>query len=134
MSEPFDEQEARFIEHIADGGTLRSAGALLGVSAGLLCKWLADPSRTELREQYARAREAQGDAYADRVIETAENPILDPADKRARIDAYKWAAGKRKPKVYGDKTTLANDPENPVSFVLRLPEVAKSNEEWLKQG
>lgn len=133
MSEPFDDREARFIEHIADGGTLRSAGALLGVSAGLLCKWLADPSRNELREQYARAREAQGDAYADRVIETAESTILDPADKRARIDAYKWAAGKRKPKVYGDKTVLSNDADNPVSFVLRLPSKAENTEAWLKQ-
>ena len=101
--EPFDDKQAKFIEIIADGGTIRKAAADLKVSPALLCKWLAEPENESLREQYVRARESQGDAYADRVIETVEDPTLDPNEKRVRIDAYKWAAGKRKPKVYGDK-------------------------------
>lgn len=104
--EMFDDKHAKFIEIIADGGTTRKAAEELKVSAALLCKWLADPENEILREQYARARESQADAYADRVIETVENPLLDPNEKRVRIDAYKWAAGKRKPKVYGDKASV----------------------------
>lgn len=101
-------KEALFVEIIAEGGTIRSAAADLQVSPALLCKWLADPAREALREQYTRAREAQGDDYADRVVETAIDPTLDPAEKRVRIDAFKWAAGKRKPKVYGDKVDLTH--------------------------
>jgi len=104
--EPFDDKEARFVELIALGGTMRSVADELSVSPSLLCKWLADPNRTELREQYAHAREAQGDIYADRVVDTAMDPTIDPTVARVRIDALKWAAGKRKPKVYGDKVAI----------------------------
>ena len=97
------EAEAQFVEIISLGGTLKEAGGVLGVSDSLLCKWLKVPEKEELRKRYARAREDQADAYADRVIDTAQHPTLDPNDKRVRIDAYKWAAGKRKAKVYGDK-------------------------------
>ncbi len=104
--EPFDDKQARFVELIALGGTMRSVADELSVSPALLCKWLADPNCKELREQYARAREAQGDIYADRVVDTAMDPTIDPAVARVRIDALKWAAGKRKPKVYGDKLAI----------------------------
>lgn len=110
--EPFDDQQAKFVQHIAEGGTWRSASKLLGVSSYSFSKWLS--SDEQLAKQYARALEAQGDEYAFRVIETAEDPTIDPADKRARIDAYKWAAGKRKPKVYGDRLTHAGDENAPV--------------------
>jgi hypothetical protein len=58
--------------------------------------------------QYARAREDQADSYADKITDLAEWAVT--ADDRTQvegvkvaIDALKWAAGKRKPKVYGDK-------------------------------
>ena len=111
--EPFDDKEARFVELIAEGGTIRSAAAELGVSPALLCKWLADPGRESLREQYTRAREAQGDAYADAVIDTALDKTLDPATARVRIDALKWAEGKRKTMVYGDKLAVGGDDTMP---------------------
>ena len=99
--EPFDDKQAKFISLIAEGKTWRMCAEELRVSQATFSRWLADDA--DLEKQYARALEAQGDDYAFRVIETAENPLLDPNEKRVRIDAYKWAAGKRKPKVYGDK-------------------------------
>lgn len=72
-------------------------------------RWLADPANTEFRDQYARAREASADADADDIghyaREAAEGRI-EPAAARAAIDGLKWSAGKRKPKVYGDKVAL----------------------------
>ncbi len=119
--------EQRMIEIIAVGGTLELAAKEFGCSVGLLCKWLEDPGKEKLREQYARARETQGDAFADKVISTAEDPTLDPNEKRVRIDAYKWAAGKRKPKVYGDRVLnehsgpdggpIKHEIENPVDVL-----------------
>ena len=99
--QPFDDKEAEFIRIIADGGTWATACAELGVSSFTLSKWLRE--NDDLAKQYAHAREAQGDIYADRVVDTAMDAKMDPAVARVRIDALKWAAGKRKPKVYGDK-------------------------------
>jgi hypothetical protein len=104
--QPFDDKKARFekerfVQIIADGGTWASASALLGISSFTFSKWLREDD--DLAKQYAHAREAQGDIYADRVVDTAMDATIDPAVARVRIDALKWAAGKRKPKVYGDK-------------------------------
>ena len=69
--------------------------------------WLdADPV---LVDRYARAREASADADADRVKDVADRTLsgeYDPQAARVAIDALKWSAGKRKPKVYGDKLEL----------------------------
>jgi hypothetical protein len=109
--QPFDDKEAEFIRIIADGGTWSTACAELGVSSFTLSKWLREDD--DLAKQYARAREAQGDIYADRVVDTAMDPTIDPATARVRIDALKWAAGKRKPKVYGDKLAIGGDDTAP---------------------
>jgi hypothetical protein len=105
--DPFDDRQAKFIQIIADGGTWETACQALKVSSFTLSKWLRDDD--DLAKQYAHAREAQGDIYADRVIDTAMDPTIDPAVARVRIDALKWAAGKRKPKVYGDKLELGGN-------------------------
>ena len=36
------------------------------------------------------------------------------ARSRVRLDARKWVLGRMKPKKYGDKVLLGNDPENPL--------------------
>jgi hypothetical protein len=43
---------------------------------------------------------------------------IDPQAGRVLIDALKWDAGKRKPKVYGDKVVLGGDPDAPVSVKI----------------
>lgn len=55
-------------------------------------------------DHYARAREDQAESLADEVMDTALNKELEPNDRRVRVDALKWLASKRKPKVYGDRT------------------------------
>jgi hypothetical protein len=57
----------------------------------------------DFAERYHRARETAIDSYVDEIIDIADDPDLDPADKRVRIDARKWLAGKVKPRKYGDK-------------------------------
>jgi len=81
-------------------------------------KWLA--SLPEFVTQYAHAREAQADAYADEIAEIADDGKRDYtvdadgvafvdhdhiARARLRVDARKWIASKLKPKKYGDKLT-----------------------------
>lgn len=128
--EPFDDKQARFIQIIADGGTWQTAQTELKVSSFTLSKWLREDA--ELAKQYAHAREAQGDIYADRVIDTAMDPTIDPATARVRIDALKWAAGKRKPKVYGDRMQLAGDPEAPLAVAVQVDRPPReTREQWL---
>lgn len=63
----------------------------------------------EFSANYARAREAQADADADKIGDIADRVVrglMDPAAARVAIDAYKWTAGKRKPKAYGDRQEI----------------------------
>ena len=65
-------------------------------------RWMAAEGAEELRDQYARARDAQADAYADDCVYIADN-AKDAAIARVQIDARKWHASKLAPKMYGDK-------------------------------
>jgi hypothetical protein len=86
---------------IADGESLRSICAEKAMpSRAAVFKWLQD--FPIFADQYARAREDQAETYADDVVRIADQE-LDANRARVRIDARKWAAGKLKPKKYGDK-------------------------------
>jgi hypothetical protein len=97
---------------IADGHSLRKICREEGIpSLTTVFEWLA--AKPDFAEQYARAREAQADAFADDMQDIADTPPAmtadgkidagDVADKRLRIDTRKWIASKLKPKKYGDK-------------------------------
>ena len=103
---------------VAEGETLDGVVRALNgaIKRRTILDWLAD--HDEFAHQYTRAREMQGDSYADEVKEivrrvidpaVAENERLDANQARVAIDALKWAAGKRNPKKYGDKLTLDGD-------------------------
>lgn len=84
-------------------------------------RWLRD--NETFRQQYALAREAQGDADADSVSDIGQRALsgeIDPNAARVAIDALKWSAGKRKPKVYGDRIdhNHGGQPGNPLTLLL----------------
>ena len=97
-------------ERIADGESLRTICDTEGYpDRRTVFRWLADPEHEAFRRQYALAREASADADDDDIRDIAkrvEDGKLDPQAARVAIDAKKWSAGKRKPKVYGDSSTL----------------------------
>lgn len=64
-------------------------------------RWLRE--REAFRADYTRAREEQAEHYASEIADIADDPDLEPNDKRVRIDARKWIAGKLKPLLYGDR-------------------------------
>ena len=78
-------------------------------------KWMREDDVAA--QKYARARVEQADWYADQIAVLA---VAEPehgehgvdsgevAHRRLAIDALKWLAGKRKPKVYGDKEAGVN--------------------------
>ena len=114
---------------IANCVPLRTIAAQEGMpSVSTMMAWLADSSKPEFLEQYARAREAQADTMAEDILVIAdEECTMVRADKhgskdedgqgntevvfdatavarnKLRVDARKWLASKMAPKKYGDK-------------------------------
>ena len=92
-------------EGLADGKSLRSICSSPSMpTKACVFRWLA--ANKAFADQYARARETQADSFADDIAAIADDEGLEPNDKRVRIDARKWLAGKLRPKVYGDKVAL----------------------------
>lgn len=93
-------------------------------------RWLA--AHDEFRDQYATAREAQADHWADEILEIADDATNDWIKRhqdgkdvetlnaehvnrsRLRVDSRKWLLSKLMPKKYGDRITHAGDADNPV--------------------
>jgi hypothetical protein len=97
------------LEHVRAGGSVQSwCAAVPGrPSEGTWRLWCdSDPT---IASDYARAREARGHHYGERVADLAgkvERGEMTPDAARVAIDAYKWASGRMAPKVYGDKAAL----------------------------
>lgn len=82
-------------------------------------RWLR--ADTELRDQYAHAKEAQADVIADEMVDISDDATNDYMEakgddgaswrlngehiqrSRLRVETRKWLLGKLRPKVYGDK-------------------------------
>lgn len=70
------------------------------------------PSRSEIyrellnerwRDAYARARELQAHAIAEKAVSDVENTRDDANMARLKFDARRWLVGKIAPRIYGDK-------------------------------
>ena len=125
-TEPFDSKQAEFIRIISEGGTLNDAAAAVKVHRLTLLRWLREDETGELRNQYTRAREDQGDYAADEITEIRRKVLsgeIPPDVGRVAIDSCKWEAGKRKAKVYGDKVQLGGDADNPVHVLTEVRRV-----------
>jgi len=97
------------LEMIGEGASLRQACIKQGFAhAEALRVIRADDAPDGLAYQYAQAREANGDYYADQVTTIATltvNGKLKADAARVAIDAHKWRAGQMAPKVWGIKAT-----------------------------
>lgn len=94
--------------------------SLLGVGIPLkkICRLDGMPSYTtvlkwqrdipEFADLSARAKIEGTHALADEVIEIADDPTIDPADKRVRIDARLRLIGKWNRAVYGERVEQHN--------------------------
>lgn len=101
-------------------------------------RWLItgkDEQFDAFRSNYARAREAQAEAFVDEIADIADGST--PEDwtvARLRVDARKWAAGKLAPKKYGDRLDQYIKQETTVRTVSDTPEdTAKAMDSWVAQ-
>lgn len=86
----------------------------------MVMRWLSE--QPAFRDQYARAREAQADYWAEEIVDIADDGTNDYVEKersdgstyeavdqehinrsRLRVDTRKWLMARMAPKKYGDK-------------------------------
>ncbi|MEL6364292.1 MAG: terminase small subunit protein [Pseudomonadota bacterium] len=78
-------------------------------------------------EQYARARDAQADWFADELVEIADDKSGDTQRDKLRVDTRKWVASKMKPRRYGER--VAQEISGPGGDPVRTQNVTKV--EWV---
>ena len=95
-------------EMMAEGKSLRKACRELGLNEASVRYWLNKDAESFTHS--ARARELGCDALADECIEIADDPLIDPADKRIKIDTRIRLIGKWSQR-YSDKLAITNKTE-----------------------
>ena len=107
-------------ERIAEGDSLRTICFDDGYpDKATVFRWLA--KHQTFSDQYARAKEAQTDAFAEEILDIADDASNDFMEvhhgdnegwrengeairrSQTRIEARKWLMGKMRPKKYGDR-------------------------------
>ena len=108
---------------VANGISLRELerNGTLPVTHAMVAQWAH--IYPDFATQYARAREHSADSYDDRIGDIADMVLdgrIEPNAARVAIDALKWSAGKRKPKVYGDVQRIEMDGNISITNALQL--------------
>lgn len=111
---------------IANGETLYEVceDPAIPVSASGVRQWDLD-DRDGFSKKYASAKRQLIEAWSDQLVRIADNELLEPNDRRVRIDTRKWLMSKLHPGKYGDKVTVAGDAENPLQHVVRALDLTK---------
>jgi hypothetical protein len=117
-------------DRLAEGETLRAICRSDHMpSASTVRRWVIDDFEG-FAAQYARARDCGLDEMADELIEISDDGTNDTycdeegkektdADvlgrSKLRVDSRKWYLSKLAPKRYGERTTIAGDPDAPLT-------------------
>ncbi len=115
---------------MAEGKLLYEIEQMEGMpSAETIRRWSI--ARDDFRVMYTGAREASGDALAERAMQEAAKATDkdSAAAARVRADNLRWMASKRAPKQYGDKTTVEMD----ANITNGPGKVAESAPDWLRE-
>lgn len=115
---------------IADGETTVAVAKDHGVDLSCLYRWL-----DETPDAYALARQDRAHRLFEQLQVVANEPVPSTAqgsydsaavaDKRLRVDTYKWMASKLLPKTYGDKLEL--DGKIEISMAQRLKSLSSDD-------
>lgn len=99
------------------------AATRAGITAKTVRQWAAEDAT--LGAQYARARELSAEALEHEALRVARAATAETSQAdRVRIDTLKWAAAKRRPRVYGDQIDITSGGEAMRPAVVALPDLA----------
>jgi hypothetical protein len=89
--------------------------------------WLA--RRPEFERLYATAVALRSHDQIEEILQVARDETLNPTDKRARIDALKWVAGKMNAPKYGERASEGGGRESAggAVVVFQLPDNGRSD-------
>jgi hypothetical protein len=94
---------AGLLAKVAEGEPIGASIRAVGLSPDMVRIYRGMKPQRDV--EWQRAREQSADAFADKVVDVVDGNG-DPADKRVKMDAYRWIAAKRNPKQYSDKAQL----------------------------
>jgi hypothetical protein len=113
-------------ERLGEGYTLRQIARELDCTAGAISIWASEDEG--FAKRYARAMELRADRMAEEIQEIADDGSNDWMEReglevangehiqrsKLRVDTRKWLLSKMMPKKYGDRLTMAGDPDAPL--------------------
>lgn len=137
----FNESDAETIyQCLAEGKSLLSICEAMGLAYSTARQWELD--HPEHAAKSARARELGCHFLADQCLQIADTPVEGVettvkadgtieerkgdmlAHRKLQIDTRMRLIGKWAPKIYGDRTTLAGDPDAPLGSARPLENVS----------
>jgi hypothetical protein len=129
-----DETAEQICDLLAQGWTMKKICSLAHMP-GITTVFKWEYENGEFAKLSARAREHGTHVLADQCLEIADDPSLDPADKRVRIDTRIRLIGKWNAKRYGDKIehTVQQD-FVPLDELRRRIEESKARRAALEAG
>lgn len=130
---------------VAEGESLREVCRTPGYPADSTVRLWYIQNREGFAEQYALAKQAQAERWADELLEIADDGTNDWIERkdgkalnaehinrsRLRVDTRKWLLAKVLPKVYGDKLELSGDVKHGTYVIEATPQAADLND-WAK--
>ena len=115
------------LRRLAAGETLANicVDPAIGVSTSAVRQWDVDDRDGWFAAAYARARRQQVEAWSDELLKIADDPLLEPNDRRVRLDTRKWLMSKLHPQRYGEKVQVAGDPDNPIHHMVGVVDLSR---------
>lgn len=142
-----DEIVDKICKRISGGDSLVAICREAGFpSTNTVFQWIA--KHAEFHDKYARAREAQTDAFAAEILDIADNGTNDYTEgedgservnhdninrSKLRVDTRKWLMSKLQPKKYGDRLDLNAD-VSVAGYVAVVPPAVADPAEWIKKN
>ena len=118
---PFNQELADAVCHAIESGiSINDLSEIAGISHPTIYRWLDE--NPSFNAAYTRARTNQADTSADTIDSIAGKVMrgeMDPQAARVAIDALKWTASKRRPRVYGDTLNVNIDATVSITAALQ---------------
>jgi hypothetical protein len=106
------------MKYVAEGKSISEVGRMPGMPPhGTIFRWMS--MHADFKLKIMNAREVRGFAMEEKALEAAELADEDNvASQKLKVDTYKWVAEVNNPEVYGKRTKLTGDVNNPIQFVV----------------